>query len=284
MIHKKLLLPTGAFILLASAAFSQTTFNSDGTSIFDGANWDNGLPNSGGAGTINGGTGTGSATQSNTWISGSSVTIGGGAVLTLGTDFGATGGTATVNDATVNATDDVFSGTNGTIIFNSGSASSAGDDFQAQGGGGTITIHGGTHTAGDLVGSQSGTNSFNMTGGQITAGNYQLDGDSNSIGGSAVLLSEDGTAVLSMLGATDITSDWTGSWNVGSFSGTAWRDELIGGGWTFDSAAIDGAVFDANFSVSGDGATLSLVPEPSTFGVLIGLFAMTTSAVLRRRK
>ncbi|MGZ0655436.1 hypothetical protein ACWPKO_12515 [Coraliomargarita sp. W4R53] len=254
--------------------------------IFDGANWSNGSPSLGNSGTISM-DGSGNRNQGYFWMSNSTVTVDGGATLNLDQDIGAREGVLIINNATINAKDDIFTGNSGTVIFNANSAGNSDDDFQSQGGTSalpsSLTINGGVHTSGGTFGSQGGSNFFTMVGGQITAAEFAFDGPANSIGGSAVLLGASGASTLSMSGATDIQDDWTGSWTIASFSGNAWRDELIAGGWTFDSAAIDASLFDSNFEITNGGQTLALVPEPSSSATLFGLLAMSCVILGRRR-
>ncbi len=278
---KKALLISG--LCFSLSAYAQTTFT--GGALETAGNWDNGAPGPGNDGTVSvNGTLTGN--QNNDWLNGGSVTINGGAVITAANggfgDFNAFGGTVTVDNATINADDDVFTGTNGSLIFNTGSSVNATDDFAAQGfgTGASITITGGTHSAVDRFGIfDDNDNTISFTGGQMTAGSYAISTGTATIGGGATLLG--GSGGLSFTGGSIVINNgWTGSWTVGSFSGTDWRDELIGGGWTYDGSLVDGAVFDANFQITG-GDTLTVIPEPSTIAlVFISIGALL---VVRRR-
>jgi hypothetical protein len=94
-------------------------------------------------------------------------------------------------------------------------------------------------------------------------------------------------------GTLDFDSNWTGSWNVTSYTTSAqWEAYLTTGKpagltATLDGAAISAAMFDSSFGsryfeVSGDGDTLSIVPEPATM-VLLGMGGLSILARRRRR-
>jgi len=279
---KRTLLPL--LTSLSLTAYTQTTFTVVNGALETAGNWDNGAPGPGNDGTV-GVNATLTGNQTNDWLNGGSVTINGGAVITAANggfgDFTAVGGTVTVGNATINADDDVFTGDAGTLIFNAGSSANATDDFLAQGfSGGSITITGGTHTAGDRFGvTDSNANSVSFTGGQMTAASYVFSAGSATVGGGATLLG--GSGGLTVSRPMTINTDWTGSWTVGSFSGTDWRTELIGGNWTYDGSVIDGTSFDTNFVITG-GDTLAVIPEPSSLA-LIGIAALALAAGIRRR-
>lgn len=279
---KKTLITAAVLATSLTAASAATIFS--GGDLLTEANWSNGLPGDADiVGTINQNGSYSGVNQNNAWMAGSTTTVGGNATLTLNNDLAIRGATMIVNNATINATDDIFTDT-GLLILNGGSTVTAVDDFEAQGTG-TITINGGTHNSGSGTGNKvgaQGNSFFNMLGGQITAGTFNFDATSvNSLGGGGVLLSASNSTNLSMSGSMNILSSWTGSWEVGSFNGTSWRNEVIGGGWTLNGVAIDGTSFDTNFSVSGDGATLTAVPEPAS-AALLGLGGI--ALILRRRK
>lgn len=102
-----------------------------------------------------------------------------------------------------------------------------------------------------------------------------------TIGGSGTLLSGTSSTSFSANGTFNINNDWTGSWEVGSYSGSDWRNTITGGTWNLEGTAIDGALFDSNFTVT-DGTTLTLVPEPSSFALLAGFMGLAWIMVRRR--
>ncbi len=235
-------------------------------------NWSNGLPSNGTTGqdaTINVDGYTAGFTQANPWIAGSTAIVGGGATLLFTNDVAVYGGVMIVNDATIIAEDDVFA-QNGTLILNEGSSASCSDDFESNNEQGRIVINGGTHSSGPGTGHNFGAQGgatktgcgIDFRGGTSTAGNFRFqDYSVSSVGGSAVLASAGASTTFSdAKGAIDILPDWTGSWTVGSFSGDDWKTKVTdsANGFTLDGAAIDATVFDANFSVTPDGTTLSI--------------------------
>jgi len=228
------------------------------------ANWDNGLPDGMVAtiekdGHIDPRMGFG-----DTWLSGSTVTIGGGCTLSLDTvpdtDWASVGAVlVTVNDATINCSDD-FLISNSVVVFNAGSTTSCNDLWQARDSA-RVTINGGTHVSNSVFGAREGASGGGVAilGGTVTAaGSYDFQANTvNSIGGAAVLQSGSAATTLTMNGAMDLLSGWTGSWTVASFGGYDWENALTtNNGFTLDGNPIDSAAFNANFAVTNHGQTL----------------------------
>ena len=266
-------------IVLALVLFStvslfaaDTTFN--GGDLFTAGNWTAGLP--AGQTGIASVDGTCTGNQINPWISGGTLTVNGGATLTLGEDLSAYGGIMIVTNATITCADDVFCD-NGIMIFDAGSAVSSVDDWEANDHNGRIIVNGGTHSSGTAtdknVGAQRPGTGIDFLGGTVSAGNFRFQANSDSsIGGSAILNSAAATTTFSdYSGDINFISGWIGSWEVATFSGTAWKDLVTSGAnITLDGTAIDSVRFDTKFMVSGDGKTLSyIVPEPVVFGALL---------------
>ena len=241
-----------------------------GGNLLDANNWSRGLPAYQVA-TINSNGYYDGVNQANPWISGSKVTIGGGATLTLNEDLSVFAClTCTVNDATINCVDDVFVD-NGILILNAGSVTTANDDWEANDHSGRITVNGGTHSSGPdtdhNVGAQRVGTGIDFRGGTVTAGNFRFQsGSVSSVGGSAILASAGlGTTFSDMEGLVNFISDWVGSWEVGSFVVGDWEAALTNGGnFTLDGSLIDADRFATEFIVSDDGTTLSYaIPECS---------------------
>ncbi len=254
-------------------------------------NWDDGAPTSSNPGIMNvDGSFTGN--QSSPWLveDGAALTVGGDSVLTFTGDFAVDGAFWVINNATINCSDDFFVGrSNGTVTLNAGSVTTCADDWETNDYGGRITVNGGTHNSGtgtsNNVGAQNKTGvGIDFLGGTVTAGNFRFQGVStSSVGGSAILASASATTTFSDdSGTIDFLSGWTGSWEVGSFGAGTWEARLISAanGFQLDGATIDAASFAANFSVSPDGTTLTMVPEPATMSLL----ALGGIAMLKRRK
>ena len=135
-------------LCIAGVASADTVFN--GGTLLTAANWSNGLPANNGNVTINNNGSYTGVNQASTWLAGSTVTIEGGATLTLANDWASEGAAlVTVNDATINCSDDFFV-QNSTVVLNAGSVTTAGDDWRAIGAAGTgrIVVNGGTHSSG----------------------------------------------------------------------------------------------------------------------------------------
>ncbi len=259
-------------LCVAGVASADTVFS--GGDLRDAANWSNGLP-AGQVATINNDGYYSGIAQNTPWLSGSTATVGGGAVLgLLAADLSVYGGVMIVNDATLNCQDDVFVD-GGHLILNAGSVTTCADDWEANDHNGRITVNGGTHSSGPNgdhnVGAQRTGTGIDFLGGTVTAGSWRFQaGSTSSVGGSAVLASAgSGTTFSNMAGLMDIASDWTGSWEVGTFGAGAWEAALTGGnGFRLDGAAIDASSFASTFVVSGDGTTLSVIPEPATLSMI----------------
>lgn len=278
-------------LLLISASICVTGVTSAATNFLGGdsslaANWDNGLPGAGNDGTISvSGDGPGGA-QNTATFAGSTITVNNGAVLTFGADLSAGTTNWIVNDATINAGDDIFTN-NSIITFNAGSITSVNDDFEAQSAlGGILNLNGGTHSVGDYFGFQGGTNNngtLNFLGGTVTAARLRFDGGANgsngTIGGSATFIGTGTTNIIDLDGTVNILSSWTGSLTAANFMGSDW-ETVVTNGWTFESSTIDSTLFGDNFVVSNGGQTLALIPEPSTSLLALGCGAL----LLRRRR
>jgi len=278
-------------LCVAGAVNADTVFVGTGGvvpgNLLDAGNWSNGLPAAGNDGSVNvSGFYTG-LNNPDFPFGTATVTFGGGAVLSLANDTALKGGTWIVNNATLNCTDDLFA--EGNLILNAGSVTTATDDWEANNVGGRITVNGGTHSSGTGTGHNVGAQSkagigIDFLGGTVTAGNFRFQSSSvSSVGGSAVLASAGaGTTFSDDTGIIDFLSGWTGSWTVGSFGVGEWATRLIdtANGFRLDGAVIDAGTFAANFAVSGDGTTLTMVPEPATM-VLLGLGSLLG---LRRKK
>ncbi len=227
--------------------------------LMNALNWSDGLPSAQLA-TISS-NGFYDADHTNTWLSCSTVAIGGNAVLTMTKDWASKNATlVTINHATINCAND-FLIEDSTMILNKDSATLAGNDWQVCGGGVT-TINGGIHTAGNKFGSR-GNGELHLLDGQITAGEYAFESLSsrNTLGGDATLISRDIGTTLNMTGYMDIASNWNGSWEVGSFTPGAWETALTSGHFTLAGGVIDSNVFACAFIVSADGKSLELAPE-----------------------
>jgi hypothetical protein len=206
---KKLLFVMSCVMLLAVGANAATVFT--GGDLLTAGNWDNGSPAAGNDGTINVDGSYTAVNQQNEWMSGSTVTVGGGATLALANDLAVKGGTMIVNDATLNCSDDLFVD-GGILILNAGSVTTSADDWEANSVAGRITVNGGTHNSGTgtghNVGAQGGATKIgcgiDFLGGTVTAGNFRFqDYSVSSVGGSAILASAgtgtNGTAVPEMV-------------------------------------------------------------------------------------
>ena len=263
---KKLLFIMSCVMLLAVGANAETVFL--GGDLLTAANWDNGLPE-GQEATINvDGSYTG-VNQNYPWLTDSTVTIGGGAVLALANDLAINGATVTVNDATLNCSDDLFVD-NGILILNAGSVTTSSDDWEANSNAGRIIVNGGAHNSGTDTGHNVGAQGrdgkngcgIDFRGGTVTAGNFRFQLNSvSSVGGSAILASHSATTIFSdATGGIDFLTDWTGSWTVGSYVAASWQTLVTSAtnGFTLNGAAIDAASFVSDFTVSVDGTTLTL--------------------------
>lgn len=117
---------------------------------------------------------------------------------------------------------------------------------------------------------------INISGGRVelsdVAGN-QLMGAANggtwNVSGSAILDGTHATVEVQTDGKVNIAADWTGEWIYGIHTGNEWRDLFLAGLITFDGRIIDLGEFEATFSVSPDGTTLSRTGgRPAITGVV----------------
>lgn len=204
-----------------------------------------------------------SMNQDNPWLSGSNVTMGGDATLTL-KDIAVKDATFSMYSGTINCSDDFFA-VDGTITIYGGTTTAI-DEYAANSKQGRIIIYGGTHSSGvgstEYLGATGNSSDrgqgMDILGGTITGGSYRFQNYTvNSIGREALLLSASPLTGLEMSGVMNIIGGWIGSWTIESFSGDDWRDELTGGGWLLNGLPIDNANFTSGFEVSPDGKTLS---------------------------
>lgn len=283
--HMKYPIILTSALLSLGAAEAATTFTAAvDTDILNAANWDNGLPGVGNDGFINIDAGYSGLSQTGNITNGGTVTVGNGATLTCNLDLAINSSTAVlvINDATLNATDDIFVQA-GTLILNAGSVSSAVDDWQVNAAAGHAIINGGMHTAGDLFGTQSSTggNLLEIFGGSINAARFDFSLNSTTtIAGNSVL---SGGSVIDAAGVINFNNAWSGSWTVTTFTGSDWETLVTNGsnGFQLNGVAVDSTIFANNFSVSGDGTTLTLVPEPSS-SALLGIAGLVL--ITRRRR
>jgi hypothetical protein len=259
---------------------------SGGTTFLGGyltavTNWSNGLPSSQNPGTILSNGYYNTLNQATPWTDGSNavITVDSGAILSLGFDFAGSRCLWTVNDATINCSDDFFV-EGGEVTLNEGSVTTADDDWEANNAAGRIIVNGGVHSSGpepeNYVGAQGAETKvgcgIDFRGGIVTAGDFRFQAYSvSSVGGSAVLASAGAsTAFVKANGVIDMLSGWTGSWTVGSFVAGDWEALVTntGNGFLLDGAAIDATVFAENFIVSADGKTLTMiVAKPVTLSL-----------------
>jgi len=261
-----------------SSSSTNTYFTGEGvnTNLNDAANWSDGLP-AGKVAVINSNGFYHGFNQTTEWLSGSTVTVGGGAVLNLHADLAVKNTVSfTVNNATIHCDDDFFCD-GGNVILDAGSVTTCNDDWEANDHAGRITVNGGTHSSGPdsgmYVGAQGKADrigcGIDFRGGTVIAGEFRFQLNSvSSVGGSAILTSAAPTTTFSdYSGNINFLSGWTGYWEVGSFSPGNWKTVLTSGGnITLDGTAIDSVRFDNSFRVSFDGTTLTgTIPECSLF-------------------
>ncbi len=270
-------------VVAANFASAATIFTAAiDNNLLNAANWDNGLPGPGNDGTVSINAGYTGLNQGADFTNGGVVTVDSGATLSLANDLAISGGTLIVNDATINASDDIF--VQGNLTLNAGSVTTAIDDWEVNVAAGVVTINGGTHSAGDFFGTQAAAGTLNILGGKVIAGQSRFSSNSFvTIGGDATFMITGSHFTSTTPGGLDFLSSWTGSFTAGSLSGagSSWEAALIAE-YTFDGSPITQAIFDQNFVVSSDGLTLSRVPEPSG-GVLL-VAAGGLLLVLRRRR
>ena len=105
-----------------------------------------------------------------------------------------------------------------------------------------------------------------------------------NISGSAMLDGTQATTNVQRGGTINFDSGWTGYWTYGMHNAEdAWRTELTTytGTYKLDGASITPDVFDTWFLVSADHMTLSVIPEPTTW--LLLLSALACGLLVRRR-
>lgn len=234
-----------------------------GNQLTSASNWSNGLaPTNQNLAIKQNGINT-TINQDNPWISGSTVTMGGEAVLTM-KDIAVKDASFTMYSGAINCSDDFFA-VDGTITIYGGTTKSL-DEYAANSRQGRIIIYGGNHSSGVGSGEYFGATAsvgdqgqgMDILGGTVTGGTYRFQKFTvNSIGGEAVLLSASSSTGLEMSGMMNIVGGWIGSWTVESFSGNDWKNELVSGGWLLNGLPINDTNFASGFRVSGNGKTLS---------------------------
>jgi hypothetical protein len=84
-----------------------------------------------------------------------------------------------------------------------------------------------------------------------------------TISGSFTADGTHATMEVQATGIINIFSDWSGSWTWGTYSGDNWKTIVTAGagdnGFRLDGEIIDAETFNANFQVTNDGKTLSLI-------------------------
>jgi hypothetical protein len=83
------------------------------------------------------------------------------------------------------------------------------------------------------------------------------NGGTWNVSGDAILDGTNATLEIQTGGTVNISSDWTGEWIWGIYSGEDWQNLFLSGLMTFDGEILDLEGFNANFIVSPDGTTLS---------------------------
>ncbi|MGD9419684.1 MAG: hypothetical protein Q7R22_012160 [Verrucomicrobiota bacterium JB025] len=268
--------------VMAAASIHAATLTTSGN-INDESNWDTGtLPATGETGYVNIDASWPSTSAAGTLAITGDLVFGGGSTLTAAIDVvGFNPNSVTFNDVTVTVNDDIFTGgTTGNFIFNAGSVTNVNDDFEANGGG-TITVNGGTHTVGinspntGYFGAQNNS-TLNFFGGTVSADHFRSTASGTINISSSATLTVD---TLSLEGALNFFSDWTGSLTATTLSSTDWENNIINTA-TLDGTTVTEGIFAENFLVTADGTTLSLIPEPSA--ALLG--ALGLLGLLRRRR
>jgi len=250
-----------------------TDFN--GGDMLVAGNWTNGLPVApkGGFVATGGSFDDGNAGVADWWLTMTAGTI------AVGQDWNFTGASKiTIDGGTLDVAGDILSGDNSTMTFTGGTVDWEGSFEPAGTPGGTIAVTGGTFTgtatAGTTFGNVTG-GIVTVSGGSITASNFDFsDGDTTTLGGSAVLSGDTAT-----FGWLDITVDWTGSFTLTGFSGSDWESEFTSGNITLDGAFLDAAGFALNFAVTNGGQTLAYSATTEFLGGDINTAANWTNGV-----
>ena len=171
----------------------------------------------------------------------------------------ASGGNFNLDSGSVTVSTDSVFNTGGTLTVSGGTFTSLGTFGNASfhGSGGTSNFDGGT-TSLNTVDFGGGTGTLNFGG--STAGTVSAA----SLAGSFTLDWSDGSLMKLTVAGADLAY----------YQGLYSSGDLL-----FEGA--NSALFGDNFQVSGSTLSLNLIPEPSTFSLLVGLLSM---GLIRRRK
>ena len=164
----------------------------------------------------------------------------------------------------------------GTIInMTGGTLTSAGTEGFNLRSGGIWNMSGGKIVSRYFIAnSEVGQGVINVSGGTVeladVTGNQDMgvaNGGTMNISGSAFLDATHANKVFQTAGTINISSNWTGKWIYGFFTGYDWENMFLSGAIKLDGNVLDLAGFQANFAVSEDGKTLQRgtggTPAPS---------------------
>ncbi|CAA6677596.1 MULTISPECIES: PEP-CTERM sorting domain-containing protein [unclassified Lentimonas] len=293
-----------AISLLASSAVSQAVnrtwdYGASTTDWHTAINWNANVVPDSGNGFIMDGAGTGVTVLADAAGFASAANVRGGHQFTISTDLtvGSNLNLGRGNDA------------NGSAVFQTaGTVSLGGMDMSGNataGGDSAYTISGGSLTIGSAdtfdVGGDGGTGTL---GGGSDVATFSIVGNSATVSATSNILARASSVFNFTLGATGIDAiDTTGSLNISTGASL----NIFGAAYTggsgditiFEAATMTGAFDVADITVTGFGTegvdwtltqnalgsgdvVLTIVPEPSTFALLGGLFALTAVMVRRR--
>lgn len=178
--------------------------------------------------------------------------------------------TAEANIAVDGINSDTVFGYGGAIINQTAGTISAVDGFNFNRGD-TWNISGGKILARYVLANADAVDgtTINISGGTIELADVEgaqhmgaANGGAWNVSGSAVLDGTQATLEVQTAGTVDIASDWSGEWIWGFYTGSEWQELFLAGLITFDGMVLDLDGFNANFSVSSDGTTLSRISGP----------------------
>lgn len=166
-------------------------------------------------------------------------------------------------------------GTNASTVFGYGAGSitnltagtlTSGDGFNITSG--TWNVSGGKVITRYFLSNGSNT-VINLSGGSVELGNVAgtrhmgtANGGTLKISGSVVLDGTRATTGVQTGGTIDFSSEWTGSWTWGTYSGDDWRAWFTSNpDVKVDGVNIDATSFNSTFLVSNSGKTLELVVD-----------------------